>query len=176
MAKGVPYEQKTRDLAFRVWRESGQNWSEALRRLKGEYGLAKLTRDRLYDWANRDNWNDRAARLQAEAERAEVAQFQGRERILADLERQKARYEAYFEKLPPEQVDNAATGAYANLLKVMEGMQTKIEAGAGLNKLDLAKDMLAQEFEFVRKAYPQHVAAFMEIMEPFGEKLVEIYG
>lgn len=172
----IAYDAKTRELAFRLWRESGQNVSAAIRALQTEYGYTKLQRQTLCDWMQEGKWQDRAARLQAEEDRAEMQKLLGRERILADLDAQKRRYESYLDALPPTQVDNAATTAYANLCKVIMSMQDKIESGAGLSKLDLAKDMLAQQFAFVRKTYPQHVAAFMEIMEPFADKLVELYG
>ena len=102
------YEQATRDLAFRVWRASGQNLTETERRLRHEHDLRKLTRQRLYDWAAADGWQDRAARMQVEEERAELAKMLGRETILADLLKQKRSYEQYLDSLPKGKLDNAA--------------------------------------------------------------------
>jgi hypothetical protein len=170
------YEPKVKELAFRIWRETGQNWTDTIRRLSGEYGYTKLKRQTLYDWAQAHDWQDRAARLQSEEERAEISKLLGRERILADLDAQKRRYEDYLNSLDRGKIDNAAVTAYANLLKVMEGMQSKIEAGAGLNKLQLAMDVMRNLSGFVRESYPQHAAAFLEILEPFGDRLVDLYG
>lgn len=176
MAKGVRYEPQTRELAFRVWRQAGQNWAEALRVMQNAHGFTKLTRQRLYEWAQDDGWQDRAARLQHEAERAELAEMLGRERFLADLERRKKQYEDYFDGMKPGQMDNAAVTAYAGLLKTMEQMQTKIEAGAGRSNLQLAADVVKHLSKLIREKYPQHSAAFLEILEPFQDLLVDIYG
>lgn len=176
MAERTRYEQATRDLAFRVWRECGQNWTETERRLRNEHDLRKLTRQRLYDWAAADGWQDRAARLQVEEERAELAKMLGREAILADLMKQKRSYEAYLDGLPAGKMDNAARQAYAQLCKTIMQVQDKVESGAGRSNLQLAGDVVRQLSGFVREQYPQHAAAFLEILEPFGDRLVEIYG
>jgi len=170
------YEQATRDLAFRVWRASGQNWTETERRLRHEHDLRKLTRQRLYDWAAADGWQDRAARMQVEEERAELAKMLGRETILADLLKQKRSYEQYLDSLPKGKLDNAAGQAYAQLCKTIMAVQDKVESGAGRSNLQLAGDVMRQLSAFVREQYPQHAPAFLEIIEPFGDKLVEIYG
>lgn len=172
----VNYDAKVRELAFRLWRESAQNVSEALRRLQAEYGYTKLTRQTLYEWMQAGDWQDRAARLQSEEDRAEMQKLLGRERILADLDAQKRRYETYLDALPPTEVDNAATTAYANLCKVIMSLQDKVESGAGRKPLELSMDVMRQLSSFVREQYPQHAAAFLEILEPFGERLVELYG
>jgi len=173
----VTHSPERRELAFRVWRECGQNATETLRRLGLEYDWPNLSRGALYDWIGQHNWHDRAARLQAEEERAEIAKLMGREKILADLSVRKTSYETYLQKVEGGGgVDNAATTAYANLCKTMMQLQDKIESGAGLDRLQLAMEVLRQQSKFVRENYAQHLSAFVEIMEPFGEKLVELYG
>jgi hypothetical protein len=177
MPKGVPYEQRVRELAFSVWRECGQNWSEAERRLRNEHDLRKLTRERLYDWAKADNWQDRAARLAAEEQRQEYAKLMGREATLADLMRQKQVYENYFAVLEgAKKVDTAATGAYIQLCKTITTLQDRLDAGAGKSNLQIGMDVVRHLSKFVREEYPQHAAAFLEILEPFGDRLVDIYG
>lgn len=166
-----------RELAFRVWRECGQSATATLKKLAQEYGWPNLQRATLYDWISQHDWNGRAARMQAEEDRAEVAKLLGREKILADLDAQKRRYEQYFVVLEGKgTIDNGAVSSYANLCKTMMQLQDKIESGAGLDKLQLALDVVRQQSKFVRETYPQHLAAFIEIMEPFGERLVDIYG
>ncbi len=173
----VVHPPDRRELAFRVWRECGQSATVTLRKLAQEYDWPNLTRGALYDWISQHDWNGRAARLQAEEERAEVAKLMGREKILADLTTRKGSYERYLEQIEAKGgVDNAATTAYANLCKTIMQLQDKIEGGAGLSKLDLAKDMLRQQFAFVRESYPDHAAAFLEVMEPFSDRLVDLYG
>jgi len=173
----VVHSPDRRELAFRVWRECGQSATATLRKLAQEYDWPNLTRGALYDWISQHDWNGRAARLQAEEERAEIAKLMGREKILADLTTRKGSYERYLEKIEADGgVDNAATTAYANLCKTIMQLQDKIESGAGLDRLQLAMDVLRQQSKFVRENCPQHLAAFIEIMEPFGERVVEIYG
>jgi hypothetical protein len=177
MPKGVRYEQRVRELAFRVWRECGQNWSETERRLRNEHDLRKLTRERLYDWAKADNWQERAARLEHEEQRQEFAKLLGREAVLADLMRQKRAYEDYFEVCAAStKVDNPAVTAYTNLCKTILALQDRIDSGAGKSNLQIGMDVVKHMSRFVRESYPQHAAAFLEILEPFGDKLVEIYG
>jgi len=176
MARLVHPPEK-RELAFRVWRECGQSATATVRKLAQEYAWPNLTRQTLLDWISQHDWNARAARLQAEEERSEIAKLMGREKILSDLTTRKGSYERYLEKIEGAgSVDNAATTAYANLCKTIMQLQDKIESGAGLSKLDLAKDMLRQQFIFVREAYPDHISAFLEVMEPFAERLVDLYG
>ena len=57
----------------------------------------------------------------------------------------------------------------------------KMVASAGrvapkISELGVANDVLQRQAEFIREFYPQHAAAFLEIIEPFGERLVEVYG
>ena len=173
----VIHEADRRELAFRVWRECGQSATKTLLKLGQEYDWPNLGRQTLYDWISQYQWNDRAARLHAEAERVEIAKLMGREKILADLSVRKSSYERYLEMVEGKgAVDNAATTAYANLCKTIMQLQDKIESGAGLNKLELAKAMLQQQFAFVREAYPEHAAVLLEVMEPFSERLVDLYG
>lgn len=44
-----------------------------------------------------------------------------------------------------------------------------------VSELGVAQDVLAKLLEFVRDEFPQHSAVMLEILEPFGEKLVGIY-
>jgi len=45
-----------------------------------------------------------------------------------------------------------------------------------LSKLGTALEVTKHLAQFVRQEYPQHTEAFLEILEPFGERLSEIYG
>lgn len=45
-----------------------------------------------------------------------------------------------------------------------------------LNKLAVAMEVLQDLAEFITAEYPAHAAAFVEILEPFGERLTRKYG
>ena len=44
-----------------------------------------------------------------------------------------------------------------------------------ISELGVAQDVMAKLLEFVREEFPQHAPAILEIIEPFGERLSEIY-
>ncbi len=57
----------------------------------------------------------------------------------------------------------------------------KMTASAGklapkISELGVAQDVLRRQLEFVRENFPQHADVILEIIEPFGERLVEAYG
>jgi len=45
-----------------------------------------------------------------------------------------------------------------------------------LNRLAVASEVLQLLAKFVRDRFPAHATAFMEVLEPFGEELVKVYG
>lgn len=45
-----------------------------------------------------------------------------------------------------------------------------------ISELGVAQDVLRRQLEFVRDVYPDHAHVMLQIIEPFGEKLVEAYG
>jgi transposase len=45
-----------------------------------------------------------------------------------------------------------------------------------LNRLAVASEVLQLLAKFVRTKAPQHAPALMEVLEPFGEELVSVYG
>ena len=57
----------------------------------------------------------------------------------------------------------------------------KMTASAGklapkISELGVAQDVLRRLIEFVREDYPEHAPVMLEILEPFGERLVEAFG
>ncbi|BCB26463.1 hypothetical protein SKTS_13490 [Sulfurimicrobium lacus] len=44
------------------------------------------------------------------------------------------------------------------------------------DKLAVATDVARRMLEFIRANYPQHAAAFAEVLGPFGEELARAYG
>jgi transposase-like protein len=45
-----------------------------------------------------------------------------------------------------------------------------------LNRLAVASEVLQLLAKFVRDRFPAHAVTFMEVLEPFGEELVKVYG
>lgn len=45
-----------------------------------------------------------------------------------------------------------------------------------LSRLAVAMDVMQKLAGFLRTHYPQHVEAFLEVLEPFGEELSQVYG
>jgi len=44
-----------------------------------------------------------------------------------------------------------------------------------ISELGVAQDVMAKLLDFVRENFPQHAHVILEIIEPFGERLAEIY-
>lgn len=68
----------------------------------------------------------------------------------------------------------------AMLVSLSDAM-TKMAASAKrfapkISELGVAQDVLAKMMEFVRTEFPQHAAAILEIIEPFGARLEETYA
>lgn len=122
------YTDEARELAFEYWRRCGQNVDDTLTALKKERGWP-IARQTIYDWMARYNWQDRAARLQAEAEEMARAKLHGREKVLADLLNQKEKYEKYFnDQAATGQVDPKATFAYVGLCRMILAVQKDMES------------------------------------------------
>ena len=118
----VPTE--TREFAYTVWRECGQNLSECHRKMNGENGYV-ISRQSLHDWKTKYDWEGRAARL--EAEKMMMADATSDDAILAPLVKQKNKYENYFDGLPIGTVDNQAVYGYNAILKTILEIKQKIE-------------------------------------------------
>lgn len=66
------------------------------------------------------------------------------------------------------------------MLVHLSDAMTKMAASAKrfapkVSELGVAQDVMAKLLEFVRENFPQHAATILEIIEPFGEHLAEIY-
>ncbi len=67
-----------------------------------------------------------------------------------------------------------------HLVSLADAM-TKMTSAAGklapkISELGVAQDVIREMLDFVRKEYPHHATAILEILEPFGERLTGIYG
>jgi len=115
---------ETREFAYNVWRECGQNLSECHRKMNGEHEYV-ISRQSLHEWKTKYDWEARAAR--AEAEKSMMADATSDDAILAPLLKQKEKYEAYFDGMAVGKVDNQAVYGYNAILKTILDIRQKIE-------------------------------------------------
>lgn len=115
---------ETREFAYTLWCECGQNLSECHRKMNGEHGYV-ISRQSLHEWKEKYNWEARAART--EAEKMMMADATSDDAILAPLLKQKEKYEAYFNGLEVGKVDNQAVYGYNAILKTILDIRQKIE-------------------------------------------------
>ena len=74
--------------------------------------------------------------------------------------------------------------AVADRIKMMTSLadaMNKMTVSAGklapkISELGVAQDVVRRLMEFVRENYPDHAGALLQIVEPFGENLVEAYS
>lgn len=74
-----------------------------------------------------------------------------------------------------------STAEKVGMLVSISDAMTKLAASAKrfapkVSELGVAQDVMAKMLDFVREEFPHHSAAILEIIEPFGEKLAEIYS
>lgn len=76
---------------------------------------------------------------------------------------------------------NHTTQEKVTMLVALSDAMTKMAASAKrfapkISELGVAQDVMAKLLDFVREEFPHHAAAILEIIEPFGERLTEIYA
>jgi len=171
------YDREQHELAYRVWRQAAGNMSETLRRLDEDHDWP-LSRQTLFDWRANMGWPARAAAEEAEAVRRQRAEQLDRSAMLAGIDLQLERYEEAFARAAAagEEPDPRGISAYANLARLRLSTLRDIETGAGADRLELAMDVLREVGDLVRQEYPQHAAAWLEILEPAGARLAERFG
>ena len=171
------YAQHERELAYRVWRQAGANMAETLRVLDNEHDWP-LSRQTLFDWRDQLGWPARAAAEEAEAARRQRSEQLDRSAMLAGIDLQLQRYEEAFgaDAAAGRAPDPRGISAYANLARLRLSTLRDIEGGAGVDRLELAMEVLQAVGELVRERYPHHAAAWLELLEPAGERLAERYG
>jgi transposase len=116
---------ETREDAYLAWRSCGQNVEMTIRELaKKGYTLTKPT---IYDWMEKFDWKDRAARAEAEEHKGKDMQLSFEEKMISALVAQKEKYEEYFAGLGRGQHDNQASFAYTNIVKTIIELSRKIK-------------------------------------------------
>nr|DAI24793.1 MAG TPA: Protein of unknown function (DUF1804) [Caudoviricetes sp.] len=89
-------------------------------------------------------------------------------------------HQAIMESLKSPDNDMTAKEKVEALTSLADGfsktMKSAGQASPELSKLAVANDIIQLLGEFVQKHYPQHIPAFLEILEPFGEEVSKNYG
>ncbi|SPD73803.1 hypothetical protein PITCH_A1980006 [uncultured Desulfobacterium sp.] len=152
----VPAE--TKELAYKVWRDHGQNLSETERVLNGEMGYV-ISRQSLHAWKTEYDWEGRAAR--AEAEERLLERESEADLLLLNCIKQRQRYETYFETLPVGTVDNNAVNTYNNILRNILNIRQKMETGQTVD-FDRPKIFL-EDMQFI--------AGVLQEIDPEGLKV-----
>ncbi len=169
---GKSYMAENREVSYRIWCECGQNVELTIRTLKERIGLS-LTKPTIYDWIEKFNWKDRAARKDEEAQRVQnAAAVTDEGRMIADLEKQKKKYDRFFETLGDAGIDNQAMYAYNNLVKTIIDIKAKTAA----YKAELFVTFLRDQIEWFSKNDPGSVAVIEGNFDDFVAWAREKYG
>lgn len=167
--KGKSADIEAREAAFQCYRESGGNKELTLRKLteKG-YSISKPT---LYDWVKKFNFDSRLANADVKAQETKDAATTTEAQLLADLLKQKEKYEKHFENLGSG-IDNQAQYAYQGLIKTI----VEIKARIGAAKADIYLDVMKDFIEFLVKADPEGLGIIDRNLDKFDAFVKERYG
>ncbi len=74
-----------------------------------------------------------------------------------------------------------STAEKVGMLVSLSDAMTKMAASAKrfapkVSELGVAQDVMAKLLDFVREEFPHHAPTILEIIEPFGDRLAEIYS
>lgn len=89
-------------------------------------------------------------------------------------------HQSIMESLKSPDNDMTAKEKVEALASLADGfsktMKSAGQASPELSKLAVANDIIQLLGDFVAKSFPQHISAFIEILEPFGEEISRSYG
>ena len=122
MAKTV-YSNEIREQAFLFWYDT-RNDSETVRLLSNA-GYS-ITRTTIASWREKYNWLERASNIDMKKQAAQDNTISFEESLLLDLQKQKERYDVYFDNLPAGKVDNQAMYVYNQLCEKLINLRNKI--------------------------------------------------
>ncbi len=117
------YSNEVKEQAFLFWYDS-RNDSEVVRLLK-QAGY-NITRTTLASWREKYNWLERASNIDMKKQAAQDNTISFEESLLLDLQKQKERYDVYFDNLPAGKVDNQAMYVYNQLCEKLINLRNKI--------------------------------------------------
>lgn len=122
MSKTV-YSNEIREQAFLFWYDS-RNDSEVVRLLSGAgYNITRAT---ISSWREKYSWETRAESIDIKKQAAQDVSISFEESLLLDLQKQKERYDVYFDNLPAGKVDNQAMYVYNQLCEKLINLRNKI--------------------------------------------------
>lgn len=129
------YSNEIREQAFLFWYDT-RNDSEVVRLLSNA-GYS-ITRTTIASWREKYSWETRAESIDAKKQAAQDVSISFEESLLLDLQKQKERYDVYFDNLPSGKVDNQAMYVYNQLCEKLISLRSKInpkdrKKTAGLN-------------------------------------------
>lgn len=117
------YSNEIKEQAFLFWYDT-RNDSEVVRLLKNRgYNITRTT---IAIWRVKLDWNTRASNIDAKKQAAQDTTISFEETLLQDLQKQKERYDVYFDNLPAGKVDNQAMYVYNQLCEKLINLRNKI--------------------------------------------------
>lgn len=117
------YSNEIKEQAFLFWYDT-RNDSEVVRLLKNRgYNITRTT---IATWRVKLDWNTRASNIDAKKQAAQDTTISFEETLLQDLQKQKERYDVYFDNLPAGKVDNQAMYVYNQLCEKLINLRNKI--------------------------------------------------
>ncbi len=111
------------EMAYGIYRMMGGNVSKTLIELE-KRGL-KLSRPSMDHWVKEYRFKERMTNADAEQQKAADCQLSFEQKMMQKLVAQVEKYETYLETTPG--IDNQATYAYTNLLKVVVELSRKLK-------------------------------------------------
>lgn len=122
MAK-IKYSSEVKEQAFLFWYEE-RNDSEVIRKLNGAgYNISRAT---VSKWREKYNWEERADKIDIKKQTATDESISFEESLILDLQKQKERYDVYFDNLEAGKVDNQAMFVYNQLCEKLINLRSKI--------------------------------------------------
>lgn len=117
------YSNEIREQAFLFWYDT-RNDSEVVRLLSNA-GYS-ITRTTIASWREKYDWETRADSIDIKKQAAQDVSISFEESLLLDLQKQKERYDVYFDNLPAGKVDNQAMYVYNQLCEKLINLRNKI--------------------------------------------------
>lgn len=122
MSKNI-YSNEIKEQAFLFWYDCRKD-SEVVRMLKDAgYNITRIT---VASWRERYDWQQRASNMDVKKQAAQDVSITFEESLLLDLQKQKERYDVYFDNLPAGKVDNQAMYVYNQLCEKLINLRNKI--------------------------------------------------
>lgn len=136
-------QKRHREMAFKVWRETGQNLVKTVKALSQDHGY-DISRQSLAKWRDDFNWERRAAAM--EAEELERLDAMSDTSIINSLIKRRKQYEDYFEAMAPGAIDNQAQYGLNSVLKTL----IEIRKQTGVFKVEEFSSFFKDLVEFLR--------------------------